>query len=65
MESLAKSEAFLTLKDHKENFDTHLLCHLINLAKSEMGRASKKMLDNIVETLREKTGVNLWRTLVP
>ena len=26
-----------------------------------MGRVSKKMLENIVETMRERTGVNLWR----
>ena len=54
MESLARSEAFLTLKDHKENFDNHLLCRLINPAKSEMGRVSKKLLEDIVETLRKE-----------
>ena len=54
MESLAKSEAFLILKVHKENFHSHLPCRLINPAKSEMGRVSKRMLENIVETLKEK-----------
>ena len=61
MESLARSEAFLTLKDHKENFENHLPCRLINPATSEMGRVSKKLLEDVVEMLRKRTGVNLWR----
>ena len=61
MESLAMSEACLTLKDHKNNFNGHLLCCLINPVKSEMGRVSKKLLENVVETLDRKAGVNVWR----
>ena len=33
-----KSNAFITLKDHKENFQSNPKCRLINLAKSEMGK---------------------------
>ena len=61
MEVLAKSDAFLTLKDHKENFATAWPCRLINPAKPEMGKISKNILDGIVNTLREKTRINLWR----
>ena len=61
MEVLAKSDAFLTLKDHKENFATAWPCRLINPAKPEMGKISKIILDGMVNTLREKTRINLWR----
>ena len=61
METLARSEAFLTLKDHKENFENTLPCRLINPAKPEMGLVSKQILEKIVSTVREKTKINLWK----
>ena len=60
-EILAKSEAFITLKDHKENFMNALPCRLINPAKPEMGIVSKHILERIVSELREKTSINLWK----
>ena len=45
--SIAKREAFITLKDHKPNFVNNPTCHLINPAKSEMGKISKQILDRI------------------
>ena len=39
--SLAKKPAFITLKDHKENFQASLPCRLINLSKSELDKVSK------------------------
>ena len=54
MESLAKIEAFLTFNDDEENFDSHMPCRVINLAKSEMGKVSKKLLENVLETLSKK-----------
>ena len=61
MDVLAKTEAFLTLKDHKDNFENALPCRLINPAKPEMGIISKRILDNIVSALRVKTPINLWK----
>ena len=46
MDVMAKREAFITLKDHKDNFEDSLPCRLINPAKSEMGLVSKRILDN-------------------
>ena len=37
---LAKKTAFITLKDHKENFENTPKCRLINPAKSDLGRVS-------------------------
>ena len=61
MEIMAKKEAFITLKDHKENFESTLPCRLINPAKSELGIVSKKILDNITSNVRLKTDVNQWK----
>jgi hypothetical protein len=61
IEQLAEKEAFITLKDHKPNFQNKPTCRLINPTKSEIGRISKQLLENINKTLTTKTGVNLWR----
>ena len=52
MDTMAKNEAYITLKDHKDNFLHSLPCRLINPAKSEMGRVSKRILDSIKEKLK-------------
>ena len=55
-----KSKAFITIKDHKENFEERTKCRLINPAKPEMGKVSKYILDNINKTIKEKTSVQQW-----
>ena len=57
----SKRQAFLTLKDHKPNFQNVQTCRLINPTKSEIGKVSKKILEKIVLTVREKTKFNHWR----
>ena len=42
-----KGNSFITLKDHKENFQNHPTTRLINPAKNEIGRISKAILDKI------------------
>ena len=61
VESYAPREAFITIKDHKENFANNPKCRLINPAKSEIGLVSKKLLANIVQKVQRQTGVNQWR----
>ena len=58
---MAKKEVFITLKDHKENFENNLPCRLINPAKSEIGLVSKRILDSINGRLKEKLDVTLWK----
>ena len=49
MEPIAKREAYVTQKDHKENFDNNLPRHLINSArKSETGAIFEKF-QNVTE----------------
>ena len=60
IECLAKNTAFITLKDHKENFENNPKCRLINPAKSELGKVSKTILQKINKIIRESTKVNQW-----
>ena len=53
MESYADRNAFITLKDHKENFRSNPKCRLLNPAKSEVGLISKKILERINEGMNE------------
>ena len=47
VESLAQTQAFITLKDYKENFRTSHPCCLINPSKSELGIGSKVILEKV------------------
>ena len=38
IEYLAKNTAFISLKDHKANFQSSLPCWLINPSKSDIGK---------------------------
>ena len=60
VECLAKTDAFITLKDHKEGFSNDPKCRLINPAKSQLGKVSKSLLEDINKTVRESTKVNQW-----
>ena len=43
---------FITIKVHKSDFKENLECRLINPAKTQMGRVSKIILQDICDTLR-------------
>ena len=62
MEVYAEREAFITLKDHKEDFRSNPKCRLINPAKSEMGIVCKQIIEKICDTLRKRTGYNQWKS---
>ena len=61
MEHYSEKPAFLTFKDHKENFQSSLKCRLINPAKSEIGLISKKILDKHNAAIRNATHILQWR----
>ena len=61
IETMAKREAFITVKDHKENFEKSPKFRLINPAKSELGKVSKVILDDINSKIRTATGFNQWK----
>ena len=61
MEINGTSNCFITLKDHKDNFSNKPTVRLINPAKNEIGRISKRILDEINSKLRTSLGVNQWK----
>ena len=54
MFSTTPREAFITLKDHKEDFDTNPKVRLINPCKPEVGKVAMKILDDIVKEIKSK-----------
>jgi len=58
----AETNSFITLKDHKENFENHPTTRLINPAKNEVGRISKHILENLNKTIRETLMLNQWKS---
>ena len=61
IDCIAEKSAFITLKDHKENFRNNPTCRLINPTKSEIGHISKSMVERIVKDVAESTKFNQWR----
>ena len=61
IECLAQKDAFVTLKDHKENFKNKLPCRVLNPSKSELGHISKVHLDRINSDIRKKLSLNQWK----
>ena len=59
---LAPKDAYITLKDHKDNFHNRPQCRVINPTKSELGVIAKKELDRINTALLEATKVNQWNS---
>ena len=57
---LKQTESYLLLKDHKNDFLNKKQVRLINPAKTELGKVSKIIIQNIVCKLKEKLNYNLW-----
>ena len=62
VEPIAHQEAYVTIKDHKEGFPNNVKCRLINPAKSNIGKISKLILEEINEKIRDKFNLNQWRS---
>ena len=63
VEKIKEIEAFLTIKDHKEDFPHSLSFRLINPSKSDIGKTSKSLLDTINENILKQTNVNPWKNI--
>ena len=61
IEKLAKKVAFITLKDHKPNFQDHPSCRLINPSKPEIGVINKHILDEINTSITSSSKINQWK----
>ena len=56
-----KQNCFITLEDHKSNFQSNPTVRLLNPAKNELGRISKTILDKIYVNLRNSLHLNQWK----
>ena len=56
-----ENQAFNTIKDHKEDFRNKPQCRQINPCKPELGKVSKHRLDEILEAVRELSGLTQWK----
>ena len=60
---LAQTPAYITLKNHKENFRSNTSYFLIN-PSTELRRINKSILDRINNKLLSKLNYNQWKTLI-
>ena len=62
VEMHGENSAYVTLKDHKGNFQEVPKCRLINPAKSQIGKISKQLLEQLNTDIRNKSGLQQWRS---
>ena len=62
IEQYTEGKAFITLKDHKDNFMNNPKFRLINPAKSNIGKISSQILKKINQEVRNATGLNQWQS---
>ena len=53
--------AFITVKDHKAQFQNDPKARLLNPTKPEIGKVSKQILENVINVIRKKTKLNSWK----
>ena len=61
IDKLQEKEAYVTIKDHKDDFPNKISCRLINPCKSSIGKISNVILDGINTAVRNYTNVNQWK----
>ena len=62
MQVYTPKEAYVTLKDTKEDFKSKKPCRVINGAKTDVGKISKILIRRIIEEILPQTGLNLWKS---
>ena len=62
MQIYTPKEAYVTLKDLKEDFKSKKPCRVINAAKTDLGKVSKILIRRIIEEVLPQTGLNLWKS---
>ena len=62
MQVYTPKEAYVTLKDTKEDFKSNKPCRVINGAKTDVGKISKILIRRIIEEILPQTGLNLWKS---
>ena len=58
VERIGRTPAFVTIKEHKDNFRSYPSCRLINTSKNELGKVSKQLVEKINSDIIEKLQFN-------
>ena len=61
VDNYIQSDAFLTIKDHKQAFPSRVECRLLNPAKSNIGIISKQILEEAVAEIKLQTKSNQFQ----
>ena len=61
VDNYIQSDAFLTIKDHKQAFPSRVECRLLNPAKSNIGIISKQILEEAVTEIKLQTMSNQFQ----
>ena len=62
VEKYNTKNCFITIKDHKSDFKTNPECRLINPAKTQIGRVSKIIVQEICDSVMLALNINQWRS---
>ena len=60
VDKFIESEAYITLKDHKQAFPKRIECRLLNPAKSNIGKISCQTLKTAIKQIKKGTMLNQW-----
>ena len=63
VEKLQETEAYITVKDHKDGFPNHSFFRQVNPSKPDIARISKKILEKINKIVILETNVNQWKNM--
>ena len=58
---MQETEAYITIKDHKDEFPNKIICRLIHPSKSNIGKISKAILDTTNKNAVRSTQINPWK----
>ena len=58
---MQETEAYITIKDHKDEFPNQIPCCLIDPSKLNIGKISKAILDTINKNVVRSTEINQWK----
>ena len=61
LQKMEESKAYVTVKDHKDEFPNKTPCRLLNSSKSNLENISKAILDKINQHLLASTNINQWK----
>ena len=61
LEKMQENEVSITIKDYEEGFPYHVSCRLLNPSKTNIGKISKVLLDNINSDVLSSSKISQWK----